>query len=237
MERHLDTEITAVKRQLIRMAGLVEAAIDKATRALKERDAALARTVIEEDQVIDGLELEIESRCHSLLARHQPVAIDLRFVLAGVKINNDLERMGDHAVNIAEKAQALSQSRPIKPLIDIPYMARLVQEMVHKALDAFVEADAAKAKEVCESDDVIDGLESQIVRELITYMMEDPKTISQALALSMVAKNLERIADLSTNIGEEVIFMVEARTIKHHHEKAERERESDTSQDETGNET
>ncbi|NIR47389.1 phosphate signaling complex protein PhoU [candidate division KSB1 bacterium] len=218
MERHLDTQIKGIKESLIKMAGLVESAIDKAIRALKDRDVDLAQKVMDEDGAINQLEIDVEIECRSLLARHQPVAVDLRFVMASTKINNDLERMGDHAVNIAQKALALGKSRPIKPYIDIPYMAGIVQSMVKDSIDAFVEGDVAKAQNVCKNDDVVDGLEVQINRELITYMMEDPKNISQALALSLVAKNLERIADLSTNIGEEVIYMVEAKTIKHHFE-------------------
>jgi phosphate transport system protein len=218
MDRLLDVEISNLKQNLVKMAGLVELAIDKSIKALKERNAELAHQVIHDDANIDDLEIQVENQCITLLARHQPVAADLRFIMASVKINNDLERMGDHAVNIAEKSLQLIKTPPLKPLIDIPYMAGLAQKMVKESLDALLQKDGVKAKAVCENDDIVDGLEDQINRELITYMMEDPKSISQALALSMVAKNLERIADLSTNIGEEVIFMVEARTIKHHFE-------------------
>jgi phosphate transport system protein len=218
MERHFETEIRNLKQDLIKMAGLVEAAIDKAIMALKERNDALATEVIVHDQEINQLEISVEQQCRSLLARHQPVAMDLRFILSCVKINNDLERMGDHAVNIAQKAMMLSKTPPVKPLIDIPYMAGLVQGMVKDSLDAFVQRDVAKAQAVCVQDDVIDGLEDQINRELLTYMMEDVKSISPCLSLALIAKNLERIADLSTNIGEEVIYMIEAKTIKHHFE-------------------
>ncbi len=218
MERHFETEIRNLKQDLIKMAGLVEAAIDKAILALKERDDALAFEVIANDHQINQLEISVEQQCRTLLARHQPVAMDLRFIISCVKINNDLERMGDHAVNIAQKAQVLSKTPPVKPLIDIPYMAGLVQNMVKDSLDAFVQGDVAKAQGVCEQDDVIDGLEDQINRELLTYMMEDVKNISPCLSLALIAKNLERIADLSTNIGEEVIYMIEAKTIKHHFE-------------------
>lgn len=218
MERHLDVEIANLKQSLVKMAGLVEFAIDKAIRSLKERNGELASEVIESDSSVNDLEIQNENRCLTLLARHQPVAADLRFILSAVKISNDLERMGDHAVNIAQKAQRLIKSSPLKPLIDIPYMASLVQQMVKDSLDAFVERDVEKARDVCARDDVIDGLEDQVNRELLTYMMETPRNISQALDLSMVAKNLERIADLSTNIGEEVIFIVSAKTIKHHFE-------------------
>jgi len=215
MERHLDTEIAQLRESLLKMAGLVELAIDNAIRALKDRDAELAKEVVKQDQAVDRLELQVENQCLNILARHQPVAIDLRFILACVKINNDLERMGDHAKNIAKKALSLIKSPPLKPLIDIPYMAQIVQKMVKDSLDAFLENDIAKARAVCESDDTVDALHHQIIRELTTYMIENPKIISRALDLTVVAKNLERMADLTTNIGEEVIFIVEARTIKH----------------------
>jgi phosphate transport system protein len=216
VERHLQVEITELKHTLVRMAGLVEDAIDRAIRSLKERDENLAQEVIDLDPEIDKLEIDVENRCVNILARQQPVAVDLRLLVASIKMNNDLERMGDHAVNIAQKAQILMQTTPLKPLIDIPRMAGIVQRMVRDSLDAFVKGDAAKAKSVCESDDVVDQLEDQINRELLTYTFQEPKNISKAMHLSMIAKNLERIADLSTNICEEVIFMVEARTIKHH---------------------
>lgn len=218
MERHLQVEINELKQNLVRMAGLVEAAIDRAVRSLKERDEGLARQVIDRDRDIDDLEIRVENQCVTILARQQPVAMDLRLLVASIKMNNDLERMGDHAVNIAEKALSLIQTSPLKPLIDIPRMAGLVQAMVRNSLDAFVKGDAEKARSVCENDDVIDQLEDQINRELLTYTLQEPRNIPKAMDLSMIAKNLERIADLSTNVCEEVIFMVEARTIKHHYE-------------------
>lgn len=218
MERHLQIEINELKQNLLKMAGLVEASIDKAVRSLIDRDDHLAQEVIEEDVKIDRLEIRIENQCLSILARHQPVAVDLRLIVASVKINNELERIGDHAVNIAEKAQNLIRTPALKPLIDIPRMAELAQNMVKDSLDAFVGGDVSKAVAVCERDDIVDSLEYQINRELVTYTLEDAKNTSRAMDLSMVAKNLERIADLSTNICEEVIFMVEARTIKHHFE-------------------
>ncbi len=215
MERHLDVEINSVKQDLLKMAGLAEASIDKAIKALKERDASLAQQVVVEDAAIDALELKIENACFTLLARFQPVAADLRFIMAAIKIYNDLERMGDHAVNIAKTAEQLTTMSQLKPLIDIPYMGQMVQEMLRNSLDSFVSLDAAKARQVCESDDLVDGLDDGMQRELLTYMLEDPRNISQALNLAMVSKNLERVADLSTNIAEEVIFIVEARSIKH----------------------
>ncbi len=216
MERHLDQDISNLKHSLVKMAGTVEHAIDNAIKALKDRDTDLAKKVIEEDVTINDFEIENENICLTILARQQPVASDLRFLLASVKINNDLERMGDHAVNIAQKAKRLIKSGQLKPLIDIPHMASIVQSMLKDSLDAFVQMDAKKAKAVCERDDDVDAFDDQIQRELLTYMIEDPKTISPAMDLVFVSKNLERIADLSTNISEEVIFTVEAKTIKHH---------------------
>ncbi len=218
MEQHFHIEIKELKQNLIKMSGMVEAAISKSIRSLVERNADQAQEVIEADREIDRLEIGIENQCLTLLARYQPVAIDLRFIIAAVKMNNDLERMGDHAVNITQQALNLIEEPPLKPLIDIPRMAGMVQGMVKDSLDAFVEGDAGKARAVCRNDDTVDGLNQQIIRELLTYMMEDPRNITRAVGLVIISKNLERIADLSTNICEEVIFMKEARTIKHHFE-------------------
>jgi phosphate transport system protein len=218
MERHLDAEITGLKQSLVQMAGAVEFAIEQSVLALKDRNADLATQVIDGDALINRHEIEIEDKCLTILARQQPVAADLRLLLACVKINSDLERMGDHAVNIAQRALGLMQHPPLKPLIDLPRMTNLVQRMLKDALDAFVELDVAKAQAVCESDDAVDDIEDQIQRELLTYMMQDPKLISKALALSMIARELERIADLSTNVGEEVIFIKEAKNIKHQYQ-------------------
>ncbi|MFQ5381066.1 MAG: phosphate signaling complex protein PhoU [Dehalococcoidia bacterium] len=222
MKQHFHVEIQELKKTLVQMAGMVEDAIRKAIRSLSERDPELAREVIETDREIDRLEINLEDRCLLMLARYQPVAVDLRLILVAVKMNNDLERMGDHAVNIAEKASEILRIPALKPLVDIPYMAGIVQEMVRDSLDAFVQGDVEKAIGVCRRDDTVDALEQQINRELLTYVMEDPQAISRAIDLTIVAKNLERIADISTNICEEVIFMVEARTIKHHFGEGER---------------
>jgi len=226
MERHLDLEIGSLRKNLLQMSGMVEYDIDKTIRALKDRNADLAREVIADDKAIDRLEIEIENQCFNILARHQPVAVDLRFIMASVKINNDLERMGDLAVNIAQKTLNLIKRKPLKPLIDIPYMAQIVQRMVKDSLDSFLENDIVKAKAVCENDDVVDALEEQITRELTTYMIENPKNISQALDLTLVARHLERLADLTTNIGEEVIFIVQAKNIKHRSEEPDAQRDT-----------
>lgn len=217
MERHLDAELGNLRSTLTNMAAQVEMAIERSIRSLKERELQMAEEVITQDHAIDQLEIQVENQCFTILARQQPVAADLRFIMACIKINNDLERMGDQAVNIAQKARNLIQEPEIKPLIDIPYMAGIAMKMVKDSLDAFLEHDIQKARAVCESDDIVDGLERQIIRELTTYMIENPKTISRALDLIVVAKSLERIADLATNICEEVVFIVEAKTIKHHY--------------------
>jgi len=218
MERHFDEELQNLREQLLRMASLVEEAIANAIQSLVDRDGHLAQRVIDRDKEINSLEITIDDLCLRLFALRQPMARDLRFITGAIKINNDLERMGDHAVNIAERALHLVQEPPLKPLIDIPRMAVLAQGMVKDSLDAFVQRDATKARSVCPRDDEVDQLEDQVIRELLTYMMNDPRTISRALDLIIIAKNLERIADLSTNIAEDVIFIVQAKSIKHHAE-------------------
>lgn len=218
MERHFDEELQNLREQLLRMASLVEEAIAKAIQSLVDRDGELAQEVIDHDEEIDALEMAIDDLCLRLFALRQPMASDLRFITGAIKINNDLERVGDHAVNIAQRALQLVQEPPLQPLVDIPRMAQLAQSMVKDSLDAFVDGDAAKARSVCPRDDEVDQLEDHLIRVLLTYMMSDPRTISRALDLIIIAKNLERIADLSTNIAEDVIFIVQAKSIKHHAE-------------------
>ncbi len=223
MEQPLHIELSELKQSLLEMAGLVEVSIRKSIRSLTERDSRLAQEVIDEDIEIDRLEVAIENHAVTILARHQPVAIDLRGIVAVIKMNSDLERMGDHAVNIAERSLQLINLPLLKPLIDIPRMAGIAQSMVKDSLDAFVGGDVDMAKAVCERDDEVDSLEQQVNRELLTYAIEEPKNLSRALDLSMIAKNLERIADLSTNICEDVIFMVEAKVVKHQYRMSQRE--------------
>jgi phosphate transport system protein len=215
MERHLDQDLDRVRQELLRMAGLVEAMIGDAMAALVQRDWDKARGVIVADKGIDTLEKEIDESCHSILVRHQPTAIDLRFLVAVMKINNDLERMGDSAVNIAEAVEVLNQEPPLKPYIDLPRMAERVRAMVRDSLDAFVARDTKTAIAVCAADDEIDGFYHQLFRELLTYMIEDPKNVSRALHLLLISRNLERIADHATNIAEDVIYYVEGRDIRH----------------------
>jgi phosphate transport system protein len=216
VQRHFDQELQILKEELLRMGGRAEAVIQKSVEALKRRDPGLAREVLADDALIDRLEVDIDERCVSLLALRQPMAVDLRFITAALKISNDLERVGDHAVNIAESAQRLAQQPQLKPLVDIPRMADLSAAMLREALDAFVRQDAATARKLVRRDDEVDNLNRQLFRELISYMVEDPRTITRAMELILVARNLERVADLATNVAEEVVFIAEARIIKHH---------------------
>jgi phosphate transport system protein len=220
VERHFDQELEALKGQLLLMGGHTEAIIQKSVESLKRRDPRLAQEVLDDDQVIDRLEIDVEERCVGLLALRQPLAVDLRFITAALKISNDLERVGDHAVNIATCSVRLAQVPPLKPLVDIPRMAAMAAAMLRDALDAFVRRDAVTARRLCQRDDDVDNLNRQIFRELLSFMMEDPTTITRAMDLILVARNLERVADLATNVAEEVVFIAEARIIKHHVEEA-----------------
>ena len=216
MERHFHEQLQQLKETLLIMASAVETSIAKAIDALVERDSKLANEVIQMDGKINDLEVSIDEQCLKLLATQQPMAVDLRFITSAMKINNDLERMGDHSVNIAELAIILNELDSLKPLIDIPRMARLAQSMVKDSLDSFIDGQVEKARDVCIRDDEVDQLDDQLFRELLTYMMNDSQTIARALDLILISKNLERIADLSTNIAEEVIFIYRAKMIKHH---------------------
>lgn len=215
MERHLDQDLDRVRQMLLKMGGMVEGMVAKATRALLERSARLCTEVIEGDHEVDQLEIEIDETVHSLMSRKQPIAVDLRFLVAVMKINSDLERIGDSAVNIAQSVEQINDQPQLKPYIDLPHLSELVQKMVRDSLDAFVRKDVALATQVCGSDDEVDGLYKQIFRELLTYMIEDPKTVSRALHLLLISRNLERIADHATNIAEDVIYYVEGRDIRH----------------------
>jgi phosphate transport system protein len=220
VERHFDQELEALKGQLLLMGGHTEAIIQKSVESLKRRDPRLAQEVFDDDKTIDRLEIDVEERCVGLLALRQPLAVDLRFITAALKISNDLERVGDHAVNIATCSTRLAQVPPLKPLVDIPRMAGMASAMLRDALDAFVRRDAVTARRLCARDDDVDNLNHQLFRELLSFMMEDPTTITRAMDLILVARNLERVADLATNIAEEVVFIAEARIIKHHVEQA-----------------
>ena len=216
MKTHLQQELNELKSELLRMAGLAERAISNAVEALVKRDTPLAKKTIQGDAQINEMEINIDERCLNLLALHQPMAADLRFITSAMRINTELERIGDQAVNIAERVIFLNQEAQLKPYIDIPRMAEITQSMVKDVLDAFVNGDARLARSVCERDDQVDALNDQVFRELLTYMMSDPKTITRAVHLIIVSRCLERIADHATNIAEGVIFMVQALVIKHH---------------------
>ncbi len=216
MERHFDEELNRLKEKLLRMASLVEEAISHAVKALVDRNSDLAAEVIKRDDEVNMLEIEIDEQCLKLLALMQPIAIDLRFITSAMKIGNDLERMGDQAVNIAERTLELLRQPQLKPLIDIPRMATLAQKMVKDSLDAFVNKDTNLARDVCARDDQVDNLNDQVFRELLTYMMGDVSTITRAVDLILIGRHLERIADHATNIGEDVVYLVEGKTIKHH---------------------
>jgi phosphate transport system protein len=215
MESHFQQELNQLKSELLKMAGLVERAINNAVEALVHRDTSLAERTIAEDNQIDKMELTVDEHCLKLLALHQPMAADLRFITSAMRINTDLERIGDQAVNIAERVMALNREPQLKPYIDIPRMAEIAQSMVKDVLDAFVNGDAQLARSVCERDDQVDGLNDQVFRELLTYMISNPQTITRAVHLILVSRCLERIADHATNIAEGVIFMVKALVIKH----------------------
>lgn len=216
MERHFDAELNQLKDKLLKMAGMVEEAISLSIKALIDRDEALANKVIKNDEAINMIEIEIDEMALRLLALHQPTAVDLRFLIMALRINNDLERMGDLAVNIGERTLDLLKQPLLKPLIDIPRMAMMAQKMVKDSLDSFVNRDAELARSVCRRDDEVDDLNNQIFRELLTYMMQDLQNIQRAVELILVAKYLERIADHATNIGEDVVYLVKGATIKHH---------------------
>ena len=216
METRFQQELNHLKKELLKMAGLAEQAIANAIDALVKRDSALAERTMREDKAINEMELEIDDLALKLLALHQPLASDLRFITSAMRINIELERIGDLAVNIAERALSLNQEPQLKPYIDIPRMAEITKNMVKEVLDAFVSGDPDLARAVCERDDQVDNLNDQVFRELLSYMLADPKTITRAVHLIIVSKYLERIADHATNIAEGVIFMVNARVVKHH---------------------
>jgi phosphate transport system protein len=214
MERHFEVELQALRSRLLTMGSLAETMIHQAIKALVDRDQALVQAVLAHEEEIDLLCIEIDDRCFTQIALHQPMASDLRFLVAGIKINSDLERIGDQAVSIALRARSLIGQPQLKPLIDIPRMADLVQWMVRKSLDAFVQQDPELARTVIDGDDEVDALRDQVFRELLTYMMGDPTTVPRALDLILVSRNLERIADHATNIAEDVIYIVRGEDVR-----------------------
>jgi phosphate transport system protein len=213
--REYEGELRRLREQLLLMGAKVEDMINGSLRSLTERDSGLAERMIAADRKIDQMEMEIDEHCMQVLARRQPVASDLRFLTTALKLVTDLERIGDLGVNISERVLELNGEPPLKPYVDMPNMAREVQEMLHEALDAFVAADVEKAQGVIARDKNIDAYYSQIFRELLTYMMEDPRNIFRASRLQSIAKYLERIGDHATNLGELVVFMVKGKDIRH----------------------
>jgi phosphate transport system protein len=213
--RHFQGDLQQLKERLLLMAGYAEERLSLAIKALVERDRTLVDEVIHGDEPLNRLHVEIDDRCFKLLALQQPMAADLRAIVAGLKINTDLERVGDLAVNIAEATRRYLQHPPVKELIDIPRMANIAQRMLRKALDSYVQHSEELAKAVLTEDDELDGLKTQVFRELLTYMLQDPSTVEPSLNLILVSRHLERIGDHATNIAEDVIFMVSARDVRH----------------------
>jgi phosphate transport system protein len=213
--RHFHDDLSALKERLLHMSGRAEEQLGRAVKALLDRDAATASTVVIDDRALDALETELEDTVTNLLALQQPMARDLRLLLAVLKISNDLERVGDHAVNIAQSAERLLAYRIITPEPELIEMARLARDMLRRALDAFVREDSAIGRSVCAQDDQVDALHDSLFRILLTHMAEDPHTIGAAMEIFLVSRNLERVADLATNIAEDVVFIVEGKSIKH----------------------
>ena len=219
MKRQFDKELKILKEKLLKMASLAEESVILAVNSLKERKEELAQKVFNGEETINLLDVEIDRLSLRLMALRQPMAVDLRFITSAMRIASELERIGDQSVNIAQRALVLLKLPILKPLIDIPRMASAAQKMVNDSLSAFVNRDENLARDVCQRDDEVDDLNDQIFRELLTYMMQDPSTISRAVDLILVGRHLERIADHATNISEDVIYYVKGKTIKHHCEK------------------
>ena len=216
MERHhFEAELQNLRNQLLTMGGMVEERVHRAVHALIHRSEEDAKRIIASDKEINDLQMDVDNRCLKLLATQTPLAVDLRLITSAMKINADLERIGDQAVNVAESVLVLIPQPPLKPLIDIPRMAGIAEKMIRDALDAFVKKDAELARDVLRRDDEVDELKDQVFRELLTYMMADPGTIQRALSLILISRNLERIADHATNIAEDVIFIAEAKDVRH----------------------
>ena len=219
MERHFDEELKELHKEILRMGVLTQEAIFKSIEALKNRDKTQAQEIIDTDDRIDELELAIDERCIDLIARHQPMAGDLRFITTGMKINAELERIADLAVDISQRVLELMEKPLLKPLIDIPKLSTIAQNMVRDSIDAFVNRDVELAKKVVLSDEEADNLRNLVQEELINdYMAKDPATAPRAVALLLIARYLERICDHATNIAEDVIYMVEGKVVKHHPE-------------------
>lgn len=214
-QRQFEKYLDDLKQKLIRMAALAETMIDNTITELVQRDESFASKVPEYEDEINRLQIEIDEYAVNIIATQQPVAKDLRFILTATKINSELERIGDLAINITENVHIITSHPPLKPLIDIPRMADLVRKMVRNCLDALVREDVLLAQSVIDADDQVDALKNQILRELLTYMISDPKAIERALALILISRHLERVGDHATNIAEDVIFMIQGRDVRH----------------------
>ena len=215
MERHLDADLDKIRQEILRMGGEAEAMLQRVMRALLERQSEEAQEVRRLDDRVDSLEIEIDHNIYSVMARQQPTAIDLRFLIAATRIIHEVERVADTAKNIAKSVLKLNEHPPLKPYIDLPRMSDLAREMVRESLDAFTSADADKARAVIDRDQQMDDLYDQVYRELLTFMIEDPKTVTRGLEILNIARNLERAADHAVNIAEDVVFHVEAEDIRH----------------------
>jgi phosphate transport system protein len=215
MERHFHEELNELKRKLVRMGEMVEKSVYKAIVSFTSENDNMAERIIRSDDAINAMETEIEELCLKLLALRQPMAVDLRFITAAMKINNDLERMGDHAVNIAGYAKKLNHAKAIKLMDHIPKMTKVALSMVKDSLESFILGNVEKAIAVCRRDNEVDNLDDRLFQDVVFYLGGDRKSIASGMLLMLISKNLERIADLSTNIAEEVIFIVQARNIKH----------------------
>jgi phosphate transport system protein len=220
MQRHFEDQIAHLKEQVLLMSGRAEGITRKALEALMRRDTLLAEEVLADDKAIDRMEIDIEEQCVHLLALQQPLARDLRLIAAALKISNDLERVGDHAVNIAGCALELGRKAPVKPVADLAELAEKAIAMLRDALDAFVRGDADAARQLVKRDDEVDVLNRHLFAELMSRMIADPQQVERSMTLVLVGRNLERIADLATNVAEEVVFITEARIIKHHADEA-----------------
>jgi len=225
--RHFDQELQELRELLLRMATRSEEQVRDALNAVKRRDAQAAQHSIERDHEIDALELDIEERAINLLARRQPMATDLRTLVSTLKISNDLERVGDHAVNIAQCAKRLAEAVPLPNLSELDRMADVSTEMLRDAIAAFIDRDPDLARDVCRRDDQVDRYNDSVFRVMLAEMSRNPNTVVAALQMMLVARNLERIADLATNLGEDVIYIVEARTVKHHAEELKSDQEDE----------
>jgi phosphate transport system protein len=214
-DRHYEAELKGLHVKILEMGGLVEKQIADAVAALINRDDDQARLIIERDHTVNRMDVDIDELCIRLLALHQPAASDLRLITTGLKITTDLERIGDMAVNMCERILELNREPQLKPLIDLPRMADVAQHMLRESLDSFVREDVELALAVCREDDIIDDLNSQLFRELLSYMAENPQTTSRAIRLLFIGKYLERIGDHATNIAELVVFMVRGKSIRH----------------------